>query len=267
MSGYSPVVVGVSPATVGVAAALAGLVFAVWMARRDRLAPRAMYWAGAVTMLFGFWGARLLGMVYYPGDGQPWAWLRFWSEGTAQYGAFIGGGLAMLIFLAIRRLPLLAYFDAVAPAVALTVAGGRVACFMNGDDFGRLTHLGWAVRFPPGTEAYADHLARGWIARGAAWSLPVHPIQLYESVIWLGLAVVLAMWRPGRAGIRSGCFAVAHGALRFAEQFLRGDFQPVLGPLSLTQLISLGLFVLGLWLLRKQRGLATVPQTLAESVA
>jgi phosphatidylglycerol:prolipoprotein diacylglycerol transferase len=246
-------VLGANSGMVGVAAALAGLACAVWMARRDGLDARAMYWAGAIAILFGFWGARLLGMVYYGTDGQPLAWLRFWSGGTAQYGAFLGGGLAMLLFLAMRRLPPLAYFDAAAPAVALTVSIGRIACFLNGDDFGRLSHFGWAVRFPPGTEAYADHLARGWIAPGAAWSLPVHPIQLYESVVWFGLAIALAAWRPSRPGLCFGGLAVAHGAARFAEQFLRGDFQPILGPLSLTQWISLGFVALGLGLLFRGR--------------
>lgn len=253
MSGASLPAALAGPGMLWVIAALAGLACAVIVARRDRLSPREMYGAGVVCMLFGFWGARLLGMVYYGSGGQPLPWLRFWVGGTAQYGAFLGGGLAMLLFLALRRLPILSYFDAVAPAVALTVSIGRVGCFFNGDDFGTLSHLPWAVRFPPGTEAYADHLARGWIASGAGWSLPVHPIQLYESLAWVGLAAILVMRRPGAPGLRFGWLAVAHGAGRFAEQFFRGDFRPALGPLSLTQLLSLALVGLGLWLLLRDR--------------
>ena len=234
------------PGLLWILAALAGLACAVIVAGRDRLDPREMYGAGVACMLFGFWGSRLLGMLYYGTDGRPWAWLRFWSGGTAQYGAFLGGGAAMLLFLLLRRLPVLRYFDAVAPAVALAVSIGRIGCFLNGDDFGKLSRLPWAVRFPAGTEAYADHLARGWIAAGAAWSLPVHPIQLYETVVWLGLAALLVSWRPSRPGMRFACLAIAHGAGRFVEQFFRGDFQPVLGPFSLTQLLSVALVAVGM---------------------
>ena len=246
----------VGPGMLWVLAALAGLACAVIVAGRGRLNPREMYGAGVVCILFGFWGARLLGMVYYGTGGQPLPWLRFWTGGTAQYGAFLGGGLAMLLFLALRRLPVLSYFDAVAPAVALAVVIGRVGCFFNGCDFGTLSRVPWAVRFPPGTEAYADHLARGWIAPGAGWSLPVHPIQLYASAAWLGLAAILLARRSGIPGLRFGWLAIAHGAGRFAEQFFRGDFRPALGPLSLTQSLSLALVGLGLWLLLRRRSSA-----------
>src|SRR3989442_6024880 len=83
---------------------------------------------------------------------------------------------------------------------------------------------------------------RGWIAPNASWSLPVHPVQLYDSLLWLSLFVVQA-WLPTKLlGLRFSLLLIVHGSGRFVEQFFRGDFQSVLGPLSLTQLISV-LFV------------------------
>jgi phosphatidylglycerol:prolipoprotein diacylglycerol transferase len=137
--------------------------------------------------------------------------------------------------------------------VALGVAIGRIGCFLNGDDFGSLSHLPWAARFPPGTEAYADHLTRGWITPADALSLPVHPVQLYCALAWLGFFAILIVYRPARPGLRLALFAVLQGVGRFIEQLFRGDFQPVLGPLSLTQLISLFFIAMGIGVWLSQR--------------
>ena len=200
-------------------------------------------------IVFGLWGGHLLGIIYYGTDGRPWAWLRFWSGGQAQYGGIIAGMIAVLLFLKVRKISLLSYADVIAPGVALGVAIGRIGCFLNGDDFGALSRLPWAIRFPPGTEAYYDHLTRGWITSADALSLPVHPVQLYATLAWLGFFAILVAYRPGRPGLRLALFAALHGAGRFVEQFFRGDFQPVLGPLSLTQLISLAFVAggIGIW--------------------
>lgn len=237
-----------SPGLVWAGALIAALACAVLSAWRSGLDARNMYWAGVLGLLVGLLGGRLLGLYYYGTDGRPWAWLRFWSGGQAEYGGLIAGALAVSLFLIILRLPFFRYGDAIIPAVALGVAIGRIGCFLNGDDFGTLSHLPWAVRFPPGTEAYTDHLSRGWISFGDAFSLPVHPVQLYNSIFSLCLFALLVVWRPGRPGQSLSLFMVVHGGGRFAEQFFRGDFRPAVGPLSLTQVISLLLVAAGLGL-------------------
>jgi len=224
---------------------IAALAFAVRSARKDSLDPRVTYWGGVIAIILGLWGGYLLGFVYYGTDGWPWAWLRFWSGGEAQYGGLLAGALAVTIYLRIRKQPFLRYADAMAPAVALGVAIGRIGCFLNGDDFGTLTQLPWGVRFPPGTEAYADHFARGWIAPGAEYSLAVHPVQLYSSLLALALFMGLVYLRDSAPGTRLAVLACAHGATRFFVQYWRGDFERVLGPFSLTQLISIGLVLFG----------------------
>jgi phosphatidylglycerol:prolipoprotein diacylglycerol transferase len=227
------------PGYVWAAAMLGALAYSVRSARREGLDLRIVYWAGVLAIVFGLWGGHLLGIVYYGTDGRPFAWLRFWSGGQAQFGGLIAGAIAVFLFLKARKISLLTYADAIVPAVALGVSLGRIGCFLNGDDFGTLSLLPWAVQFPPGTEAYADHFSRGWIASTDALSLPVHPVQLYATLVWLGLFVILVVYRPEQAGRRLTLFAVLQGAGRFVEQFSRGDFQAVLGPFSLTQLIGL----------------------------
>jgi phosphatidylglycerol:prolipoprotein diacylglycerol transferase len=226
-------------------AILAALADAAWNAKRDGLNMRMTYWASVLAIVLGLWGGYLLGFVYYGTDGRPWAWLRFWSGGEAQYGGLLAGALAVTVYLRIRKQPFLRYADGMAPAVALGVAIGRIGCFLNGDDFGTLTQLPWGVGFPPGTEAYEDHLARGWIVPGADYSLAVHPVQLYSSLLALALFVVLVYLRGSAPGTRLALLASVHGATRFFVQYWRGDFQRALGPFSMTQLISLGLVLLG----------------------
>jgi prolipoprotein diacylglyceryltransferase len=46
--------------------------------------------------------------------------------------------------------------------------------------------------------------------------------------------------------LRFAAFLVIYDTGRFSDQYFRGDFQPILGPFSLTQVISILLIVLGL---------------------
>src|SRR5438270_400030 len=211
--------IALDPGFVWAGAILGAMAYTVRAARREALDTRAVYWACMLGIVFGLWGGHLLGIIYYGTDGRPWAWLRFWSGGQAQYGGIIAGMIAVLLFLKVRKISLLSYADVIAPGVALGVAIGRIGCFLNGDDFGALSRLPWAIRFPPGTEAYYDHLTRGWITSADALSLPVHPVQLYATLAWLGFFAILVAYRPGRPGLRLALFAALHGAGRFVEQF------------------------------------------------
>lgn len=240
---------GLDPGFIWVLSLILSLSYALRMARRDGLDPRVMYWTCTLAILFGQWGGHLLGIYYYGTDGHHWAWLRFWSGGRAEYGSFLTGLLTATIYLRIRKQSFLRYMDAIVPAVALGVTISRLGCFLNGDDFGTRTTLPWAVTFPPGTEAYADHYVRGWISATAPLSLPVHPVQLYAALFALALFVFLSRWNPARSGQRFAAFLVIYGAGRFLDQYFRGDFERLLGPFSLTQLISSLLIATGVGLM------------------
>ena len=93
------------------------------------------------------------------------------------YGGFIGALIASAIFF--RRHPRLPFWraaDLCAPAIALGQAIGRIGCFMAGDDYGRPTHVPWAVTF---TDPDAARIG------GAPLGVPLHPVQLYESIVCL----------------------------------------------------------------------------------
>jgi len=249
------ILAGLDPGIAWKASLVGALGYAVLSSRKLGLDSRSTYWAGLIGLAFGMWGGHLLGIYYYGMGGHSWAWFRFWTGGQAEYGGLVAGTLAAIVLLRLRGLAVSLYADAMAPAMALGVAVGRIGCFLNGDDFGKVSHLPWAVRFLPGTEAYADHVARGWITPNAAYSLPVHPVQIYCSLFWLGLFVVLLSVPAGLSGRRFGVLMVGHGAGRLIEQSFRGDFQTLVGAFSLTQLISFaviaGGFVILLGSMRK----------------
>ena len=118
-------------------------------------------------------------------------------------GARAPGGLIALVLvypplLRLLGLPVLRSLDAIVPAVALSIAVGRIGCFLQGCCFGLPTHLPWGIRFPPGSPAYESHIVLGLLTAGATASLPVHPLELYFAVDALLIAALL-VWLTPRA--------------------------------------------------------------------
>ena len=234
-------------------ALLTALVYAVASARRDRLDARRMYWATIAALAGGVWGSHLLGTLVHGTGGDPWFWLKPWSGGKSWFGGLALGTFAAWWTLRRAGVSVAAYAESAAPAVALAYAVGRIGCFINGDDYGTLASTPWAVRYGPQTEAYAAHLAHGWIPASAGLSLAVHPVQIYDALAALGLFVLLRRAERHRLPL----LAASYGTLRFVIEYWRGDFHAVAGPLSLPQCFSL-LLLAGtacLWRVRSPRAL------------
>ena len=171
------------------------------------------------------------------------------------YGGFIGALIASAIFFwRTPRVPFWRAADLCGPAIALGQAIGRVGCFMAGDDYGGPTQLPWAVTF---TDPDAARIG------GAPLGAPLHPVQLYESIVCLALFAVLV--RLGRRKRFDGEIILAYTSLyaiaRFLLEFLRGDADRGFvfgGLLSTSQFIAtiLGPVAIVLWLVRRRYALA-----------
>jgi phosphatidylglycerol:prolipoprotein diacylglycerol transferase len=167
------------------------------------------------------------------------------------YGGFIGALVAAAIFFRRHpRLPLWVTADLCGPAIALGQAIGRIGCLMAGDDYGRPTPLPWAVTF---TDPDAARIG------GAPLGVPLHPVQLYESILCLVLfAFLVKLSRRKRfEGEVILAYTFLYAVSRFVLEFFRGDADRGFvcgGLLSTSQGIALilGPAAIALWFVRRQ---------------
>lgn len=152
-------------------------------ARRLRLDEDALVSLIVVVLVAGVLGARALYVLEHIEEfrGSTLSVLATWQGGLTLYGGIVGGVVAGVLVAPRLRLPRWTTADALAPAIALGTAFGRVGCFLNGCCYGRPTGGAWGVVFPP--DSFAG-LAYG--------PQPLHPAQLYFSAA--GLGVFLLAW-------------------------------------------------------------------------
>lgn len=175
----------------------------------------------------------------------------------AFHGGLIGVALAIVLFCRKRRIDMFSAGDLAACAVPLGLLLGRLANFINGELWGRVSDVPWAMVFPGGGP------------------LPRHPSQLYEAVLeGLLLFVVINLWRRrtgalDRPGELTGLFCAGYGLARFVVEFFRQPdaFLPgsgfLFGFVTMGQLLSLPLVALGVWLIlraRKRAAAAVKPE-------
>lgn len=156
------------------------------------------------------------------------------------YGALAGATIA--VWLAARKgsFDVPSALDALAPSLGVLVLAGRLGCLIAGCCFGAPASSSLAVAYPPGTPAYANHLAQHLISPGAAASAPIHPAPLYEMIAGaLMIGVSASIPRTARKGTSFWVALVTYAVARFAIEIVRGDIRPMAGPLSLPQWLSL----------------------------
>jgi phosphatidylglycerol:prolipoprotein diacylglycerol transferase len=186
--------------------------------------------AAVLGVIGGLIGAKLLWTIEFSGTDAVTN-LLFSRGGLSWFGGLLGGVGTGLWILRRHRVPLLPALAAATPALAVGHAIGRVGCFLVGDDYGRPSTLPWAVAFPRGLPPT---------------TVPVHPTQLYEAIALGGVAWALIHWRKRGVDNRAvvGRYLVLAGFTRFAIELVRINL-PVLGPLTLAQLISMALIITG----------------------
>jgi phosphatidylglycerol:prolipoprotein diacylglycerol transferase len=177
----------------------------------------------------------------------------FSRGGLVWYGGFLGGVIAVLLNSWRLKVPLRWTLDLAAPALPAAYALGRIGCFLVGDDYGRPTTLPWGVKFPQGLPpTTADQLARNFGVSFPAGTPPdtllaVHPTQLYEAVLMIGVFMVL--WRLRNRGHATGwlfsIYLMLAGAERFLIEFVRAKEDRIGNGVTVAQVVAIGLMVTG----------------------
>ncbi len=233
--------------------------------------------AALASVLAIVYAAALAGGIALPAlvsaAGALWSGhgLRLRWSGMVSYAGFACGAVALVLALRRGALRPARAADLLAAPLGIGLCIGRLGCFLAGCDYGQVSSLPWAVRFPDGTAAWRDHVRAGWISPQRAESLPVHPTQVYESL--LGLALCAAAITVGRtAWARRGegrVFAVVAGGYalgRIAIESARGDLgRGIFGPWSSAQIVC-GAVLTALALIA-WRGRRCVPATAATGAA
>jgi prolipoprotein diacylglyceryl transferase len=233
-----------------------GWFLAMRLAKQDGIDQQQ---AGNIYMWTAVWsiiGARLLYVVTNISDFTSITEVFMVNRGgLVAYGGMIGGFLASWYGCRKRKIPLLQWGDVAAPSVVLGTAITRMGCFLFGCDYGARSSLPWAVKFPgpnplapQGSPAWQHHVSDFGLARTAEWSLPVHPTQIYESLVGLFLFAMLMLIRRYRrfSGQVFLGWVLGYGILRPLIEIVRDDDQRGnIGPLSTSQFIGITSVVLG----------------------
>lgn len=214
----------------------------------ERDVDSLLYWILGGTVI----GARLGHVLFYdPGYylTHPAEIIKVWEGGLASHGGFVGVLAALYLYARSRDdQPFLWLLDRIAMPAALTGGLIRLGNLFNSEILGTPTDLPWAFVFE-----LRD-------------MTPRHPAQLYESLAYFAICGVL-VWLYRRADARprfgslAGAFMVLVFGARFLIEFVKAEqahFDLAL-PLTMGQLLSIPVILLGAWLLYSSRSRPAQP--------
>jgi len=175
-----------------VLAVIVGIGASLWFAKGAEIKREVIYSAAPWAIVGGIIGARLFHVIDYLEStyiSDPELIFTQFFNGLSILGAILGGALAVFIYARITHLQLGHLADAVAPALLLAQAVGRIGCTINGDACGIPTSLPWGVVYThEGAVAPSILIQAGYLPNAAA-----HPSPVYE-IIW-DLLVFALLWR------------------------------------------------------------------------
>ena len=197
---------------------------------------------GIVGLLIG---ARLFGTLVYDTSGIYWQkpWLIFWPfneagtftgfAGMSYHGGFVGGLLGLVVWCVLKKRPLLKWVDAMSVAIPLGYTFGRLGNFLNGELYGRITTMPWAMIFP-GAPRFSTSIP--WVQQVAEQSgieiadgtvlinLARHPSQLYEA-LFEGIVLFLILWflrkKSPFTGFLTSMYTIGYALFRFVIEYFR----------------------------------------------
>ena len=157
---------------------------------------------------------------------NPIKLIAAWEGGMSFHGGLLGVIIAVWLFCRRQKLGLLPVADLCCAFAPVGLFFGRLANFVNGELWGRISTAPWAMIFP------------------RAGDLPRHPSQLYEAAsegILLFVIMQICLWLGlhRRPGLLTAIFFLGYGTFRFICEFFREPDAPFLGPVSMGMALSI----------------------------
>jgi len=161
---------------------------------------------------------------------DPIKLIAAWEGGMSFHGGLFGVIIAVLLFARRQKLKFLTLADLCCAFAPVGLFFGRLANFVNGELWGRVANVPWAMIFP------------------RAGELPRHPSQLYEAAsegVLLFIIMQICLWLGlhRRPGLLTAVFFLGYGTFRFICEFFREPDAPFLGPVSMGMALSIPIWV------------------------
>lgn len=238
---------------------IVGLLFAIWFAKR--LVAHVSLWGKnkptmtttqiddlLVWVMLGVIGGGRIGYVlfYKPSMilGDPLQILQPWNGGMSFHGGFLGVIIACALYARKHKVSNLQLLDLGAATVPVGLGLGRLANFINGELYGRVSDVPWAMVFPHGGPN------------------PRHPSQLYEFALegvvlfTIALVAIYKFKALEKRGLVAGLFVIGYGVSRFLIEFARepdAHIGFIGGWGTLGMIYSLPLIATGIWLIMRDK--------------
>lgn len=189
-------------------------------------------------------GARLGYVIFYNLGfyfHNPLQVFAVWHGGMSFHGGLVGAVVAGILFCRKRHIDFWQLCDLIIVTAPIGLGLGRIGNFINGELYGRVTDVPWAMVFPGGGP------------------LPRHPSELYEFLLE-GVVLFAILWtvkdRNLRRGTLTALFLILYGVFRFFVEFFR---QPdpqlgfIIGPFTMGQILSVATLLGGVAVLVYKR--------------
>ena len=158
---------------------------------------------------------------------------EIWKGGMSFHGGFIGVLISLFLFSRKHKISLLSLYDLSIPLCTLGIFLVRCANFINGEVYGTITTVPWAIIF--NDEVFARH-----------------PSQLYEAFLEGGLLFIWSCHHITKnkpitkiSGLLACRFIIFYSFIRFSLEYFREPDASLIGSLSRGQFYSIFTLFIG----------------------